>query len=269
MVNEIMIFNFGDARIEGVNTSDGIALSDEQIGIALGYSDPAKDVARLVSRNSVELDGLSTCVKMTQVEGGREVERSVRIWSERGVMAITFLAKTAKAIVFRMWARETLYLVRKSKSYVPPRDPLNAVDQLASAMQGIMTQFMPALSSKVIEVENAQVAIGDRLDAVEVKQRLTDPRVIETHMFALHQIKRLLVAGTKDSAQPVTQQAFWRSLKDHLKIGSFQNRAALDVLMMDKAIAFAGSWCFSRGIKPPDPLDGQQGDQPVPQGRMA
>lgn len=236
-MNDVTIYHYGDRDIQGVVTAAGVALSDEQIGLALGYAEPRKSIGRLVSRNADELKDLSTVVSLTLVESGREVQRSVRVWGEQGVMAITFLAKTDTAVAFRKWARETLY-VAQSAALV--RNPINEVDRMA----GLMNQMLPALAGNITEVR-------ERLAAVEERQKEIDPQAIEARMAYLEECKTLLVFGTKDKPQAISFPVYWRALKALIDINSFTNRAALTVPMMDRCIAYAQEWCRSRGIEPP------------------
>jgi hypothetical protein len=122
-----------------------------------------------------------------------------------------------------------------------PRDPINEIDRAAQ------------LIGQLAGVTAARLeAVDTRLTAIEVQQKLIDPRAIEERMFQLHQIKKALVDGTKDHEKPVNHPAFWQALKKHLKIASFQNRAALDVELMERGINYARNWCFLQGVLPPD-----------------
>lgn len=243
-MNEVVLYQFGDLPIEAIKTADGVALSDEQIGMALGYENPGRSIANLVKRNTAELAGLATFTELVRVEGDRHVTRQMRVWGEEGVMAITFLAKTEKAIAFRRWARETLYAIRH-------RDPITEVDRVAA----IMSQVIPALGGKVLEISATVARQEERLSAVEEVQRITDPREIESRMFTLHRLKKILVEGTKDRPDPVSYPGFWSALKERLHIASFQNRALLTVPMLDEAIQYATNWCFGRGVDMPSLFD--------------
>lgn len=188
-------------------------------------------------------------------------QQEMTVINEPGLYSLILRSRKKEAKAFKRWiTHDVVPSIRKTGTY-SVRDPLTETDRLA----GMLNQFMPALSGKVLEVSAKQLEMDDRLSAVEEKQKRVDPRAIEERMFALHQMKKLLVDGTKGQPQPVNHPAFWRSLKEHLKIASFQNRAALDVPTMDRAISFARSWCFARGVQPPTLFDAAGAETNEPQ----
>ena len=161
-VNELVTYTFGDQEIEAVDMGDGIALSDEQIGEALGYSDdPGKAIRKLVERNAEELDGLSTSVKLTRVEGGRTVTRSIRVWGEKGVMAISFLAATDRAVEFRKWARETLYAVRHGQTLPVGQPRLLTVGQRMREVDTVNRHALAIAKRQGLKDEQAILAAMD------------------------------------------------------------------------------------------------------------
>lgn len=236
-MQEIIVYNYGDQEIEAVRTGDGLLVSDEQIGKALGYENPARSISNLVKRNAEELSGLSVVIDLVSTDGKTY---SKRVWGEQGVMAITFLAKTKTAMDFRKWARETLFAIAK-------REPLTEVDRLASAAN-LIAQAHEAKFQAIGATLSEQ---AQRMDALEENQKRVDPQAIERRMRALHDVAIALVNGTKGREKPVTYPAFWRAVKARVSIASFQNRAALTVPLVDEAIAFARRWCYSEGVEPP------------------
>lgn len=85
------------------------ALTDEQAGYLLGYASPKEAISKLTQRDEHgELDGLSTEVKLTSVEGSRTVTRSRRIWGREGVIALAMLSDTETGAKVRVWARKAL-----------------------------------------------------------------------------------------------------------------------------------------------------------------
>ena len=76
-----------------------------QVGEALGYSDPARSISRVHSRNSSNFDTSDTMVvELTTVTG----MKLTRLYSHKGVAKIAMLANTPKAAAFRDWAAKTL-----------------------------------------------------------------------------------------------------------------------------------------------------------------
>ncbi|MDD5539196.1 MAG: BRO family protein [Candidatus Marinimicrobia bacterium] len=72
-------------------------LTSEQLGIAMGYSDPRKGVMKVFERNRDELTPFSSVVKLTTEAGMREVT----IFDTDGQLRIAMLANTKKAAKFR------------------------------------------------------------------------------------------------------------------------------------------------------------------------
>lgn len=109
-MNELITLDFhGQAVAAYLIDGHQHALTDEQVGMLLGYADPASGIRHLVDRDEHgELDGLATRVKLGRVEGGREVTREIRIWGREGVIALAMLSGTETGAKVRKWARQAL-----------------------------------------------------------------------------------------------------------------------------------------------------------------
>ncbi|HBP19282.1 MAG TPA: hypothetical protein DEA08_16020 [Planctomycetes bacterium] len=77
-----------------------VLMTDEQLGIHLGYKDPAAGIRKLYERNFEELHPSTLRVKLTR-DG---VSKEVRCWRREGVHAAGFLARTDRARAFRKYA---------------------------------------------------------------------------------------------------------------------------------------------------------------------
>lgn len=87
-----------DCYVERTHEHDGdFWLTREQIGRALEYAEPMKAIAKIHERNAERLDRFSTIVKLTTVEGGREVTREVIVYSFRGLLEICRYSNQPKA----------------------------------------------------------------------------------------------------------------------------------------------------------------------------
>lgn len=75
-----------------------------QIGLALGYSNPA-DLQKVYNRNSDEFDDNMTQVIELDTNGGKQ---PTRIFSLRGCHLLGMLAKTETAKAFRRWVLDVL-----------------------------------------------------------------------------------------------------------------------------------------------------------------
>lgn len=237
MSNDLQVFNFNSAEVRTV-VRDG-----EPWWVAKDVTDVLGLVAGKTSVQQLDADEVHT-MPLTDAAGRQQ---DMTVINESGLYSLILRSRRKEAKAFKKWVTaEVLPAIRKVGAYAAPgREPLTEVDKLAA----MMTQFVPSISGRIS-------AVDERLTQVEERQRVTDPREIEQRMFQLHKFKQQLVEGTKSSQQPVTHPGFWRALKEHCGIASFQNRAALDVPLMEKALAFARNWCFSRGVQPPTLFDG-------------
>lgn len=160
--------------------------------------------------------------------------------NEPGLYALVLKSRKKEAKAFKRWiTHEVLPSIRQTGTYSVKRDPITEIDRL-----------LPAIASGMGVIRQEIESVSTRLGAVEERQKQIDPQEIESRMFVLHKLKKELVEGTKGSSNPVTNPGFWRGVKEHVKVASFQNRAALTVELMDRAIEYARNWCFSRGVQP-------------------
>lgn len=230
-----------------VRTMDGRQVFTYQ-DLAEGFQVEAARIRQAFSRNADAWDQGETGVYHFDTPSGTQ---EVRWFTARGAMRFCRHVKSGRSDALYNHLLDLWEAERQPRA---DRDPLSEVDRVA----GMMGQMLPALAGHLTTLATEQAAIRERVEAVEARQAATDPREIEVRMFQLHQLKKLLVEGTADHQRPVTHPAFWRALKEHCRVGSFQNRAALDVPTMDAAIAYARAWCFERGTVPPATLfDGE------------
>lgn len=168
--------------------------------------------------------------------------QGLTVISESGLLRLMARSDKPEARPFQRWVfREVLPSILKTGSYSAP-----------NAQPGPETiEVMRAVAQNLTALTNRAVEVDARLTAVEQRQRDVDPLAIERRMRFLDQCKSLLVFGTKGKPQAVTFRSYWHALKEQIGIASFQNRAALSVPMMDKAIAYAIEWCHTRGVEPP------------------
>ena len=110
MKNELVTLDFhGQAIAAYLIDGHRHALTDEQAGTLLGYAHPVEAIIKLVERDThSELEGLSTSVKLTGVEGERTVTRTRRVWGREGVIALAMLSSTEVGAKVRVWARKAL-----------------------------------------------------------------------------------------------------------------------------------------------------------------
>jgi len=105
--NEVSIYTLEDGS--PVMTVDDLAKS-------LDYADRS-GVQKIVNRNEyLKNIEFSTEDNLSLVEGGRKVEREVRIFNEDGIYEVTMLSSKPKAKEFRAFVRKTLKSLRKGEA---------------------------------------------------------------------------------------------------------------------------------------------------------
>ena len=72
-------------------------MTRQQIGQALGYDEPNKRIDEIHSKRKTRLDKFSTTLKLRVVEGGREVNREMTLYSAKGVYEICRWSRQPKA----------------------------------------------------------------------------------------------------------------------------------------------------------------------------
>ena len=98
------------------NTSDFWA-TRTQIGQLLGYEYPREAIGKIHERNKERLDKFSAVVKLTRVEGGREVTREVTVYSFKGLLEICRYSNQPKADAIMDWLWEIADEIRRTGSY--------------------------------------------------------------------------------------------------------------------------------------------------------
>lgn len=102
--------HFGNVQADIYSDKNETFMTAQQLGECLEYSDPIRNVNKIISRNDyLKSPEFSRVVKMTTVDGK---QRNVRLFTEDGIYEITFLSKTEKAKEFRAWVRKILKALR-------------------------------------------------------------------------------------------------------------------------------------------------------------
>lgn len=88
--------------------SEEYYITREQIGTALGYNNPSTAIKNIHLKHKERLDKFSTVLKVSQVEGGREVERERIFYSRKGVMEICRWSRQPIADKFMDWVWDVI-----------------------------------------------------------------------------------------------------------------------------------------------------------------
>lgn len=142
-------------------------MTREQIGVALGYSDPGRAISKIHERNKDRLDGFSVVVKLSTTDGKAY---DTYLYNYRGLYEVCRLSRQPKADAFMDWAWDVIESIRKTGSYhaeVPKTLP-DALRAYAVALEEKMAlehqieQDKPrVLFSQAVEASDTSILIGD------------------------------------------------------------------------------------------------------------
>jgi predicted XRE-type DNA-binding protein len=115
--NEIILYKPNDkVQLEVVLNEETVWLTQEQIALLFGVQRPviSKHIGNIYSCG--ELDEISTCSKMEQVqiEGNRTVVRKINFYNLDAILSVGYRVNSLNATMFRRWASDVLkeYLFR-------------------------------------------------------------------------------------------------------------------------------------------------------------
>jgi hypothetical protein len=95
----------------------------EQIGVMLGYAEPMESIKNIHFRNKERLDKFSTSIKLIRVEGNREVEREVTVYSFKGLLEICRYSNQPKADAVMDFLWDMADEVKRTGSYSVKQQP--------------------------------------------------------------------------------------------------------------------------------------------------
>lgn len=96
---------FEDVQLHVIEHEGEEWFTAEDIGRALGFSEPRKAVLKILERNKDEFEGLECVVNLTtHSKDGKTIPRKMKVFNLQGVYKIGFFADTPRAKAFRHWA---------------------------------------------------------------------------------------------------------------------------------------------------------------------
>lgn len=169
---------FGNVQCDFWRNGNGdVFMTIDQLAQALGYA--GRDgIEKMIERNPYLLDSeFSTTDKLSAVEGGREVERERRIFTEDGIYEVTMLSRTTIAREFRTWFREVIKTIRKTGGYVA-NDDLFIETYLSNVDEQTKLMFRATLATvrKLNEEKAIMQPKAEYFDALVDRNLLTNLR---------------------------------------------------------------------------------------------
>ena len=153
------------------NDSGEFYMTRDQIGTALEYNDPVRNISKIHDRNADRLNPLSRVVNLTTVEGNREVTREFTVYTLRGVMEICRFSRQPQADKFMdfVWdVMESLYAGRNvlatpdQQTAVAPQTMQLMMDSILKS-QSVMAQYINSTSSNMTKLTETIAALANRV----------------------------------------------------------------------------------------------------------
>lgn len=179
MNNTANVLVFQECHLDILDLAGEVWLRLGQIGLALGYSNPA-DLQKVYNRNIDEFDDSMTRVIELESNGGKQ---ATRIFSLRGAHLLGMLAKTETAKAFRRWVLDVLhdYTIRarqaaKTKINEQQKDDIVQAVQQLSWRTGESPQRIYARFFRNYEIRRTEDLLAqDFDDALEFVSRPPSP----------------------------------------------------------------------------------------------
>ena len=125
-VEPVKSASFGSIQCDFYRMDDELWMTREQIGSALGYTDPRVAITKIHDRHKERISKFSTVTKLVTVEGNRAVSRDVIMYSARGIYEICRWSQQSKADEFYDWVYDVLEGLRKGALALQSRSSLPA-----------------------------------------------------------------------------------------------------------------------------------------------
>lgn len=109
------------------NDSGELLFTREQIGMALEYSKPNKNIDKLHARHRERLNQFSTTVTLGVVEGGRQVQREMILYTRKGVFEICRWSRQPKADAFMDFVWEVTDRLMSGEVTLVPTNQENGI----------------------------------------------------------------------------------------------------------------------------------------------
>jgi prophage antirepressor-like protein len=140
--------NFNGVTCDFYNRGNEFFMTRNQIGTALKYDDPIKEIDKIHSRHKERLDKFSTTVTLGVVEGSREVTRERLLYSQKGIFEICRWSKQPKADEFMDWVWDVI------ESYINGKLVENGNKVLIQKVNDLSDDFK-IMCQQVNSMENA------------------------------------------------------------------------------------------------------------------
>lgn len=111
---------------------NNIYMTREQIGQALEYSDPIRNISKLHDRNKDRLDKFSVVVKLTTTD---QKQYNTTLYIEKGIYDICRFSRQPKADKFYDWVYDQIQLIRRNAGTVIEGREMEFLDNYFPSLQ--------------------------------------------------------------------------------------------------------------------------------------
>lgn len=126
--------------------NDNIYMTREQIGQALQYSDPIRNISKLHERNKDRLDDFSAVVKLTTTD---QKQYNTTLYIEKGIYDICRFSKQPLANDFYDWVYDQVILIRKTGGAIDDKELF--IETYCAGLDDAQKTFIKGFMNKVEE----------------------------------------------------------------------------------------------------------------------
>ena len=161
--------NFGTVQCDFWQDEEGnVLMTREQIGRALGYSEPRKAIQKIHERNKDRLDKFSVVTKLTTTDGK---SYETYLYTPKGIYEICRFSRQPKADIFMDWVWDVVESIRRHGAYMTPEkieevlmNP-DTIIQLATALKEEQQRRLQA--ERQIEEQKPKVLFAEAWEVSE------------------------------------------------------------------------------------------------------
>lgn len=176
------------------NDSNEFYMTREEIGLALNYNDPTRNIAKIHDRNADRLNPLSSVVSLTTEVGNHTQQRDTYVYTLRGVMEICRLSRQPNADKFMDFVWDVMESLHAGRNVLATPDQQTALTpqtmqfmmdlflksqttmaqyvNTTSANMSKLTETIAALANRVLDMQTQPVAVAA---PVELKTEAAAP----------------------------------------------------------------------------------------------
>lgn len=173
---------FGNVTCDFYSKENEIFMTREQIGLALGYSEPSIAVGKIHSRHKERLDEHSALTKLVNTDGK---QYETYIYTAKGIYEICRWSKQKTADAFFDWVYDMLEGLRKGEIQIAPTEPSKPIKNDNQKQLDIEARFLNAKTRQARLMVNMAKDFKDVLAPEAITTLLNDATSLLSGQTAL------------------------------------------------------------------------------------